>query len=145
MSCKNCKFEFCWVCMEDWKEHNQQTGGFFKCNKYDPKKKTKGKDGKEVRFRLQYSCRNRFFTNSYPVLLVGRTARTKRKPNLIDTCTTTSATTITTSLESSPIASALSRSSGWRTCRIRTHPRRHGWTFNSCSKPRNKSLPAAKF
>jgi len=47
--------------MEDWKEHGQQTGGFFKCNKYDPKKlKKENKDSPDVnnsflaRFISQY-------------------------------------------------------------------------------------------
>lgn len=38
MTCKSCQFEFCWVCMGVWAEHGFQTGGFYKCNKYDPKK-----------------------------------------------------------------------------------------------------------
>lgn len=37
MTCKHCKFEFCWVCLGDWKEHNQNSGGYYKCNKYDKK------------------------------------------------------------------------------------------------------------
>jgi ariadne-1 len=36
MSCKMCKHEFCWICMGAWSEHGQNTGGFYKCNKYDP-------------------------------------------------------------------------------------------------------------
>lgn len=36
MSCKMCRFEFCWICMGDWSEHGQNTGGYYKCNKYDP-------------------------------------------------------------------------------------------------------------
>jgi len=38
MSCTKCKYEFCWVCMGDWKEHGLRTGGFYKCNKYKAKK-----------------------------------------------------------------------------------------------------------
>ena len=30
-----CGYEFCWLCMGDWKEHGNTTGGFYKCNKYD--------------------------------------------------------------------------------------------------------------
>lgn len=34
MSCKMCKHEFCWICMGPWSDHGQNTGGFYKCNKY---------------------------------------------------------------------------------------------------------------
>lgn len=29
-----CKFEFCWLCQGDWKEHGERTGGFYNCNKW---------------------------------------------------------------------------------------------------------------
>jgi len=38
MICTKCKYEFCWVCMGDWKEHGLRTGGYYKCNKYKAKK-----------------------------------------------------------------------------------------------------------
>lgn len=38
MTCQSCKYEFCWVCMGDWKDHGTQTGGFYKCNRYRAKK-----------------------------------------------------------------------------------------------------------
>jgi len=38
MSCSQCKHEFCWMCMGDWSEHGASTGGYYKCNKYDPLK-----------------------------------------------------------------------------------------------------------
>lgn len=36
MTCSNrlCRHEFCWICREDWKLHNTDTGGFFKCNRW---------------------------------------------------------------------------------------------------------------
>lgn len=36
MNCKMCKHEFCWICMGPWSDHGQNTGGYYKCNKYDP-------------------------------------------------------------------------------------------------------------
>lgn len=33
MTCTQCRFEFCWLCMGDWKKHGQSTGGFYNCNK----------------------------------------------------------------------------------------------------------------
>lgn len=38
MSCSQCKHEFCWMCMGDWSEHGASTGGYYKCNKFDPLK-----------------------------------------------------------------------------------------------------------
>ena len=35
MSCQRCKYEFCWICMGDWNDHGANTGGYYKCNKYD--------------------------------------------------------------------------------------------------------------
>lgn len=37
MTCQSCKYEFCWVCFGPWSEHGAETGGFYKCNKYNPK------------------------------------------------------------------------------------------------------------
>lgn len=36
MICSNrhCRHEFCWICREDWKLHNTETGGFFRCNRW---------------------------------------------------------------------------------------------------------------
>jgi len=42
MTCKVCKYDFCWICCGDWKEHGQNTGGYYKCNKYDPAKPVEG-------------------------------------------------------------------------------------------------------
>lgn len=34
MTCKMCKNQFCWLCLGSWTEHNENTGGFFKCNRF---------------------------------------------------------------------------------------------------------------
>ena len=36
MTCSQCKYEFCWVCMDVWSTHGSETGGYYKCNKYQP-------------------------------------------------------------------------------------------------------------
>lgn len=36
MTCSSCKYEFCWICMGNWSEHGANTGGYYKCNKFDP-------------------------------------------------------------------------------------------------------------
>jgi hypothetical protein len=33
-SCRKCRYEFCWICMQDWSLHNSATGGFFQCNRF---------------------------------------------------------------------------------------------------------------
>jgi ariadne-1 len=35
MTCRQCKHEFCWICMGNWADHGQQSGGYYKCNKFD--------------------------------------------------------------------------------------------------------------
>ncbi|CAD8094656.1 unnamed protein product [Paramecium primaurelia] len=38
MTCRKplgCGFEFCWICMDTWSSHSKETGGYYKCNKYN--------------------------------------------------------------------------------------------------------------
>jgi len=35
MLCAQCKYDFCWVCLEPWKKHSTATGGYFRCNRYE--------------------------------------------------------------------------------------------------------------
>jgi len=39
MTCKKCRHEFCWICMQNWDKHSNRTGGFFQCNIYADSKK----------------------------------------------------------------------------------------------------------
>lgn len=46
MTCSKCKYEFCWICLGDWAEHNSS---YYKCNRYvkqdeDAKKKRSEKE-----------------------------------------------------------------------------------------------------
>ena len=36
MACQQCRYEFCWICMGNWADHGANTGGYYRCNKYDP-------------------------------------------------------------------------------------------------------------
>jgi len=36
ITCQRCKHEFCWICLGDWASHGANTGGYYRCNKYDP-------------------------------------------------------------------------------------------------------------
>lgn len=39
MNCSQCRHEFCWLCLGDWKAHGEGTGGFYACNRYEQGKK----------------------------------------------------------------------------------------------------------
>ncbi|KAK9806726.1 hypothetical protein WJX72_000715 [[Myrmecia] bisecta] len=39
MTCSQCKFEFCWLCLGSWQEHGERTGGFYACNRFEAAKK----------------------------------------------------------------------------------------------------------
>lgn len=58
MTCRNCKFEFCWLCSGDWKQHGQNTGGYYDCNKF--KKSDKPLDEDEREFEKFNFYRDRF-------------------------------------------------------------------------------------
>eukprot|EP00803_Ostreobium_quekettii_P000363 evm.model.scf_159.2 EVM.evm.TU.scf_159.2 scf_159:22345-29222(-) len=35
MTCSQCRHEFCWLCSAPWSTHNESTGGFYACNRYE--------------------------------------------------------------------------------------------------------------
>lgn len=39
MTCKKCKHDFCWVCLDNWRHHSSLTGGYFECNRYKAQEK----------------------------------------------------------------------------------------------------------
>jgi ariadne-1 len=46
MKCKNCSFDFCWQCMEEWSKHNSETGGYYNCNRFVSAEKQDMKNAK---------------------------------------------------------------------------------------------------
>lgn len=30
-----CKYDFCWICLEEWKKHSSSTGGYYRCTRYE--------------------------------------------------------------------------------------------------------------
>lgn len=38
MTCSQCRFEFCWLCVGAWSDHGERTGGFYACNRYEAAK-----------------------------------------------------------------------------------------------------------
>lgn len=60
MSCSKCNYEFCWICMADWKSHSS-------CNRFDKKKLKKGQsDISRAKADLEryLHCYNRFHSHS---------------------------------------------------------------------------------
>lgn len=43
MTCKKCKYEFCWICMGEWSAHGTS---WYNCNRYDPKNESKDPQSK---------------------------------------------------------------------------------------------------
>ncbi|KAM8827264.1 ankyrin repeat and IBR domain-containing protein 1-like isoform 1-T4 [Synchiropus picturatus] len=35
MQCTKCKYDFCWICLEEWKKHSSSTGGYYRCTRYE--------------------------------------------------------------------------------------------------------------
>lgn len=56
MTCVNCKHDFCWMCLQDWKKHGNNTGGYYKCNIYkeDPEDKKKQNDEERDMKKLEF-------------------------------------------------------------------------------------------
>ena len=47
ITCRSCKHEWCWVCNGSWLDHGNHTGGFYRCNKYNPREAGKATKWKQ--------------------------------------------------------------------------------------------------
>ena len=47
MTCKNCKYEFCWICMGPWSEHGTS---YYQCNRFDENSSKAARDS-QAKFR----------------------------------------------------------------------------------------------
>ncbi|XP_030830538.1 ankyrin repeat and IBR domain-containing protein 1 [Strongylocentrotus purpuratus] len=78
MKCTKCKYDFCWVCLEVWSKHSSETGGYFRCNRYEAVQKVeekaeglmseaekRNKGMQELNRFLHYYTRFRNHENSY--------------------------------------------------------------------------------
>ncbi|KAL4464710.1 hypothetical protein ABPG74_011271 [Tetrahymena malaccensis] len=62
MTCRppnGCGFEFCWLCLGDWKTHGEATGGFYKCNKFENMNQDE-KDNKKKEFDKEKSLLEKY-------------------------------------------------------------------------------------
>lgn len=62
MTCRQCHHEFCWLCMGDWKIHNDRTGGFYSCNLYKP---SQDDSSDEEKLKAELLKRLEFFMDRY--------------------------------------------------------------------------------
>jgi ariadne-1 len=53
MTCKMCKHDFCWICLDKWSEHGQHTGGYYKCNKYQGAEKPASDEKEKAKAELE--------------------------------------------------------------------------------------------
>lgn len=93
MKCSKCKHDFCWVCLGPWKKHSTETGGYFRCNRYDDSRKNdekteqaiaeakeQSKKTYELNRFVHYYARYKNHLNSYELekpLLANISSRTK--------------------------------------------------------------------
>ena len=62
MTCQNCKFEFCWLCMGDYRKHSAETGRGL-CNSFEDVKAAKRTNKGDIEDRLRIDRKMRKFAH----------------------------------------------------------------------------------
>ncbi|GMH45917.1 hypothetical protein BSKO_13880 [Bryopsis sp. KO-2023] len=76
MICSQCRFEFCWLCMGNWTAHNEATGGFYACNRYEAARK-RGDYDEDTRRRDNAKAMLERYTHYYERWALHNTAHKK--------------------------------------------------------------------
>ncbi|KAL1536437.1 putative E3 ubiquitin-protein ligase ari7 [Salvia divinorum] len=76
-----CKFEFCWLCLGQWSEHGERTGGFYACNRYEAAKQEGVYDESERRREMAKNSLERY-THYYERWASNQSSRQKAPADL---------------------------------------------------------------
>ncbi|XP_057779300.1 probable E3 ubiquitin-protein ligase ARI8 [Salvia miltiorrhiza] len=77
-----CKFEFCWLCLGQWSEHGERTGGFYACNRYEAAKQEGVYDEAERRREMAKNSLERY-THYYERWASNQSSRQKALADLL--------------------------------------------------------------
>ncbi|KAL4553955.1 hypothetical protein LXL04_039928 [Taraxacum kok-saghyz] len=76
-----CKFEFCWLCLCAWSDHDERTGGFYACNRYEAAKQEGVYDDTEKRREMAKNSLERY-THYYERWATNQSSRQKALADL---------------------------------------------------------------
>ncbi|KAI3511634.1 hypothetical protein L1887_18790 [Cichorium endivia] len=76
-----CKYEFCWLCLGQWSDHGERTGGFYACNRYESAKQEGAYDESERRREMAKNSLERY-THYYERWATNQSSRQKALADL---------------------------------------------------------------
>ncbi|KAK1367754.1 RBR-type E3 ubiquitin transferase [Heracleum sosnowskyi] len=76
-----CKFQFCWLCLGDWSEHGDRTGGNYACNRYETAKQEGAYDEAEKKREMAKNSLERY-THYYERWAANQSSRQKALADL---------------------------------------------------------------
>lgn len=77
-----CKYEFCWLCLGQWSDHGERTGGFYACNRYESAKQEGAYDESERRREMAKNSLERY-THYYERWATNQSSRQKALADLL--------------------------------------------------------------